>query len=77
MPSPDEIRQQILDGKRSWHVGEYDNDPDVFFTRVVVPLRQMAAKGVFDNVAELESNRRGGSFIARVDIEGALNLDAL
>jgi hypothetical protein len=72
----DEIRQQVLDGKRSWNCGTED-DADDFFTKIVVPLRQMKANGVFDGLAELDWNRHGGSFVARVDIEGAINFDAL
>jgi hypothetical protein len=72
----DEIRQQVLDGKRSWSCRNVD-DADDFLTKVVVPLRKMKANGVFDSLAELEWNRRGGSFVARVDIEGAINFDAL
>jgi hypothetical protein len=72
----DEIRQQVLDGKKSWSCSS-EADADDFFTKVVVPLRQMKWNGVFDNLAELEMNKRGGSFVARVDIEGAINFDAL
>jgi hypothetical protein len=37
----------------------------------------MKASGVFDDLTELEWNRHGRSFVARVDIEGAINFDAL
>jgi hypothetical protein len=72
----DEIRQQVLDDKRSWHCRNED-EADDFLAKVVVPLRQMKANGVFDNLAELQWNRRGGSFVVRVDIKGAINFDAL
>ena len=76
MPYYNEIRQQVLDGKRSWNCRDED-DADDFLTKIVVPLRQMKANGVFDRLAELEWNRRGDTFVARVDIEGAINFDAL
>ena len=74
MSSPyyDEIRQQVLDGKRSWNCGSED-DADDFFTKIVVPLREMKANGAFDDLAELKWNRLGRSFVARVDIEGAIS----
>lgn len=37
-----EIRRQILDeDKRVSWIGDYSNDADLFFTRVVKPLREL------------------------------------
>jgi hypothetical protein len=71
------IRQQILDGKRSWDYRNYDNDPDRFLTEVVAPLQDFCNERALEDLAEIKINRRGASFIGRVDILGALNLEKL
>ena len=69
--------QEILDGKRSWGMHQdADGDPDIFYTNVVVPLRELRDNGVFDKLIEIKRNDRGRSDIARIDIVGAVNLDA-
>jgi hypothetical protein len=71
----DALRQQILDGKRSWDYRDYDNDPDRFLTEVAGPLNDLVRSGAIEDIAETKMNRRGASFIARVDILGAINLE--
>ena len=73
-PQYDEIRQQILNGQRSWSCPP--QDADLFLATVVEPLREMKARGAFD-VAEAKQNRRGKSVVVRVDIVGSINHVAL
>ena len=72
----DEIRDQVLDGKRSWNKNsDAGGDADVFYTRVVVPLRELRDEGFFEKLYEHIGNARGRRNIDRVDIGGSINLD--
>jgi hypothetical protein len=49
--------------------------PDTFYSEYVVPLRRLRDRGVIENLAEARLNVRGESFVARVDIVGAINFN--
>jgi hypothetical protein len=72
----EERRQEILDGKRSWNILDSGGDADVFYTEFVLPLRKLRDEGTFEKLIELKVNRRGAQIISRVDIHGAINLEA-
>jgi hypothetical protein len=71
-----ERRREILDGQRSWDFTKYANDPEFFYTMVVLPLRELKSAGMFDELDEMTRNARGRTDIVRVDIVGAINLEA-
>ncbi len=72
------VRQQILDeNKRRFSFADYGNDRDVFFTEVVVPLRSLRAIGAMEKLEEIRLNEDGNTFVAFVDIIGAVNLNLL
>lgn len=77
MAAIDDLLKIILDTKkRSFSVEDVDgNDPDTFYSERVVPLRQLRARGVIEKLAETRLNRRGESYVARVDIVGAINFN--
>lgn len=70
--SPDylhERRQEILDGRRSWNKDDHAlGDADVFYTHIVVPLRELRDQGLFEGLHEARGSRRGSTRIDRVDI---------
>jgi hypothetical protein len=77
MAAINDLLKIILDtGKRSFSVEDVDgNDPDTFYSEYVVPLRRLRDRGVIENLAEARLNVRGESFVARVDIVGAINFN--
>jgi hypothetical protein len=77
MAAIDDLLKIILDtGKRSFSIEDVPgNDPDTFYSEYVVPLRQLRARGVIENLAEARMNTRGESHVARVDIVGGINFN--
>jgi hypothetical protein len=75
MPSPyrKEVLAQVLDGKRLWSNGETGGDGDVFYTQVVIPLRELKYEGVFDTLNEIEFAIDGDTRIVGVEIIGGIN----
>jgi hypothetical protein len=73
-PYYDQMRKLVLDGKRSWSCRP--EEADVFHEIIVLPLREMKARGAFDLV-EAKLNRRGRSVVMRVDVVGTIKRDAL
>lgn len=71
----EEVRQQILDGKRTWSVDEYGSDYDAFFTQAVAPLRSLRAKGMIQAIEEISVAHDGETHIGIVEIIGAVNFD--
>lgn len=70
-------RSEILDqGKRIWssHADSGDTD-DIFYTEFVIPLRELKADGLFENLDEIKSNRRGNPTITQLRIRGSINVD--
>jgi hypothetical protein len=72
-PYRNTIRNQILDGKRTWSNAEFGGDHDVFFTEVVKPLRDLKYEGVFDTLSEIEAPIDGEVYVIGVEIIGAIN----
>jgi hypothetical protein len=75
MFSRDEIIQQILDrAKRSWNKNDdAGGDADVFYSEIVVTLRNLRAEGLFETLHEHRGSRHGLTRIDRVDIRGSIN----
>ena len=75
-----EVRRQILDeNKRKFSITEYGNDPDIFFTECVDPLRAMHDVGAIENLEEIMIDTIGGGekVVGVAEIIGALNLNLL
>jgi hypothetical protein len=75
MPSPyrKEVLAQVLDGKRLWSNAETGGDRDVFYTQVVIPLRELKYEGVFDTLNEIEFAIDGDTHTVGVEIIGGIN----
>jgi hypothetical protein len=63
-------RQEIVDGKRIWDYNEYGADPEVFYTEVVGPLRELKELGMIRRLSEIEREVNGRKAVVRVDITG-------
>jgi hypothetical protein len=73
-----DVRQQILDGKRAWSVGEdAAGDYDDFKTQIVDSLRAFHYKGAIEKPSEIEFAIEGDLKIAGVEIVGAINYEKL
>jgi hypothetical protein len=75
MPSPyqKEVLAQVLDGKRMSSNSETGGDNDVFFTRIVTPLRELKYDGLFDTLSEIVFAIDGDTHIVGVEIIGGIN----
>ena len=75
MPHRDAIWKQILAGKRSWKAAEFNGDPDVFFARVVTPLRALRDARWIESLDEIRVTPEGRGYIGLIEIVGAIHLD--
>ncbi len=72
----DKIRQEILDGKKSWSVKERTTKAyDLFEVEVVRPLRELFADGFFEDLREIPKPLLGEPQIGQVKILGLVNLE--
>ena len=70
----DEIRRQVLEGKRSWGMNEYNDDHNAFFVQAVEPLRRLHAAGMIETLDEISVNADGESYVGIVEIVGKVKL---
>lgn len=67
------LLQITNENRRSWNVeNDADGDLDVFFSQIVLPLRQLADDGVIDELFESEFFQHGRRAVGRVVIRGAV-----
>jgi hypothetical protein len=71
----DKIRQEILDGRKSWSVEERTAKAyDLFEVQVVRPLRELFAEGFFEDLREIPKPLLGEPRVGQVKIFGLVNL---
>jgi hypothetical protein len=67
-------RQEIVDGKRIWDYNEYGADPDLFYVKVVTPLRELKELGIIRRLSEIEREVNGRKAVVRVDISSHVEI---
>jgi hypothetical protein len=67
-------RQEIVDGKRIWDYNEYGADPDLFYVKVVIPLRELTELGIIRRLSEIEREVNGRKAVVRVDISSHVEI---
>jgi hypothetical protein len=73
-PYRKQIFDQILDGKRTWSVGEdFAGDYDDFKTQAVDPLRELKYAGVIEALSEIDFAIESDVKIAGIEIIGPIN----
>jgi hypothetical protein len=65
----EKILDQLRNGKRSWTLDDVqDRNPDVFYTEVVCPLRNLHSDGYFVDYNEHYCLINGRACVDRVDV---------
>jgi hypothetical protein len=69
------ILDRILDGRRIWSSAEVGGDPDVLYTQIVIPLRELKHEGVIGVLSEITAAIDGDVVIIGMEIIGPLNYE--
>lgn len=74
---PQELRQQLLDGKKQFSTEDYGNDKDRFYTECLVHIRKLRDRGVIEQIDEVTNNVNGDSYVFVVDLIGSVDYEKL